>query len=161
MVMAKSGYRTNMEKLVIDAANKYDKACYISFSDPYHIVVEMLENAKVGQEKFIIIDASTDAKESQTISRTTYIVPVKDLFKVYLFLRNLIKEEGIQMMLLDSISALIYKYSELPLEQMLTDLLLEIGAFRCNSSIVVFDEHANHNVVTHLNPFIAKSVYLY
>ena len=159
--MNKSEYRANMEKLVVDSANKYKKACYISFSDPYHIVIELLQNANIGEEKFIVIEASGEVKESKAISKTTYIVPVKDLFKVYLFLRNLIQDEGIEILLLDSISALIYRYSELPLKQMLTDLLLDVGTFRCNSSIVVFNEHANHEVITHLNPLIGKSQFIY
>ena len=158
--MSKSEYRDNMEKIVIDAADKYERACYISFNDPYHIVVKMLENVRVDQEKFIIIDASGNMEEHQDIGKITHVMPVKDLFKVYLFLRNLIKDEGIQLILLDSISALIYKYRELPLKQMLTDLLLEVGTFRCDSSLVVFNEHANHEVVSHLGPFIGKSIVL-
>lgn len=156
--MNKSRYRSNMEQLVADSANTYDKACYISFNDPYHLIVETLENANVEQEKFIIIDASGNVKEYQAVNKTTHVLPIKDLFKVYLFLRNLIKDEGIEMLLFDSLSALIHKHSELPLKQMLTDLLLEVGAFRCNSTIIVLDEHANHDVVTHLAPFIGKNV---
>src|SRR3989344_2345987 len=144
IVTTQSTYRSTMEKLVVDTANKYEKAGYISFSDPYHIVVNMLQNANVGKEKFIIIDASGDVKNSQIISKTAYVVPLKDLFKVYLFLRNLIKDESVEMLLLDSLSALIYRHGELPLKRMLTDLLLEVGTFRCNTSIVVFNEHANH-----------------
>jgi len=43
---------------------------------------------------------------------------------------------------------------------MLTDLLLDVGTFRCNSSIIVFNEHTNHEVITHLEPFIGKSVFM-
>ena len=160
LLMSKFGYKDNMENIVIATSNKYERTCYISFNDPYHIVVKMLENIKVDQEKFIIVDASGNVEVYQTVDKTTHVVPIKDLFKVYLFLRNLIKDEGIQLIILDSISALIYKYSELPLKQMLTDLLLEVGTFRCDSSLIVFNEHAKHEIVSHLEPFIGKSIVL-
>ena len=160
IVVGKSDYRINMEKLVKDAANRYDKACYMSFGDPYHIIIQLLDNAKVHHDRFIIIDASGTDNDTKVVSESTYIIPVKDLFKTYLFLRNIIQEQSIQMLLLDSLSALIDKHNELPLKHMLTNLLLEVGSFRCNSSIVVFDEHAQHEVVSHLGPFIAKTVFL-
>ena len=67
VIMSQPSYKENMENLVIVAAEKYDKACYISFSDPYHLIVEMLENVKVEQEKFIVIDISGHEKERRTI----------------------------------------------------------------------------------------------
>ena len=160
VIVDRSQYRDHMKKLVVDTAKKYKKACYMSFNDPYHIVIEMLDNVNIDKDKFIIIDASGNVKELQFISNTTYVLPVKDLFDVYLFLRNLIKEESIDMLLLDSVSALIYKYNELPLKEMLTNLLLEVGTFRCNSSIVVYKEDANHEVVSHLGPLIGNRFYL-
>ena len=160
VVMGRDNYRDNMQKIVADAAEKYEKACYVSFSDPYHVVVEMMQNANVSEEKFIIIDASGNVKEIMPIGKTKYVVPLKDLFNVYLFLRNLIKDEEIGMLLLDSVSALIYNYNELPLKEMLTDLLLEVGAFRCNSSIVVLDVHMNHEVIEHINPLIGERLIL-
>ena len=158
--ISKSEHRENMEKIVVDAADKYNKACYISFNDPYSIVVQMLDNMNVGQDKFIIIDVSGDVKEYRAVNKTTHIVPIKSLFNVYLFMRDLIKDEGIDLLLIDSLSVLIYRYNDLPLKQMLTDLLLEVGAFRCDSSIVVFNEHLNHEVIEHLDPLIGKRLIL-
>ena len=161
VVMSKNSYRENMENLVLASSRKYEKACYISFSDPYHIVVKMLENVKVEQEKFIVVDVSGSAKERQTVNKTTYVLPTSDLFNLYLFMRNVIIEEGVKMLLLDSISALIYKHNDLNLKGMLTNLLLEVGTHKCDSSIVVFDEHQQHEVIDHLSPFIGRNVMLY
>ena len=161
VIMSQSSYRENMENLVYLSAKKYEKACYISFNDPYHIVVNMLENVNVEKDKFIVVDISGVAKERQTVNKTTYVLPSSDLFNLYLFMRGLINEEGIKVLLIDSISSLIYKYNELNLKGMLTNLLLEAGTQRCDSSIVVFDEHKQHEVVNHLSPFIGKSVVLY
>ena len=158
-VIKQEEYRENIEKIVSHAAGKYEKVCYISFNDPYHVVIEMLRNFK-GHEKFIVIDASGDFKEKQELDRTTYVLPITHLFDVYLFLRNLIKQEGIELLLLDSLSALIYKHNQLPLKEMMTNLLLEVGTLRCGSSIVVFKGDIGHEVVTHLNPFFGQSFIL-
>ena len=91
----------------------------------------MLKNVKADANKFIVIDASTDVKEIKSINRTTYVVNTSDLFNVYLFLRNLINKEEINAILLDSISALIYKHDQPPLKEMMSNLLLEVGSFGC------------------------------
>ena len=155
----KDDYRDNMEIIVSQAAEHYDRACYVSFNDPYHIIVEMLQNLNA-HEKFIVIDASGNAKEIQNPNKTTYILPINDLFDVYLFLRNLIIQESVKMLLIDSISALIIKHEYLPLKEMLTDLLLEVGKLRCESRLIVFKEHANHEVISHLNPLIGNNIFL-
>ena len=82
--MDEEGYRESAEKIIVDTSNIYGKICYISFNNPHHIVVEMLKNVKVDSNKFIVIDASTDAKEVKAINKTTYIVNTSDLFDVYL-----------------------------------------------------------------------------
>ncbi len=160
IVMNRANYRENMEDLVSVSARRYAKACYISVNDPYHIVVQTMERANVSADKFIIVDASENVKENQMIGKTTYTIPVTDLFGVYLFLRNLITNEKVEHLLLDSISALIEKHPRLPLKDMLSNLLLEIGALRCSSSIVVFDDHKGHEVTTNLEPFIASTIHI-
>lgn len=160
VVMERDEYRDNMGKLLTNTANEYERACYISFNDPYHVVIEMIQNANVNEDKFIIIDASGSIKNARNVDKRTYVLPVQDLFNVYLFLRGLIKDEKIKAIILDSVSALIYKYNELPLKEMLTELLLEIGTFKCDTSVVVFNEHHKHEVVTHLSPLIGRSLVL-
>lgn len=107
----------------------------------------------------LTIDASGQVKK-QEISNITYIVNTPDLFNIYLLIRNLIKGEEINAVLIDSISALIYKHDQLPLKEMLTNLLLEIGAFRCDSLVLAFKEHEDHEVLRHLSPFIGRSTFL-
>ena len=159
IIMNPLEYRENVEILVINAAYHYQKACYISLNDPYHIVINMLQNANI-KDKFIVIDASSGVKEELAIDKTTYVLPVESLFNVYIFLRELIQREGIKILLLDSLSALIIKHPKLPLKDMLTNLLLEVGRFRCDSSLFVFTEHSQHEIVKHLEPFIAKNIIL-
>jgi len=160
IVMKPDGYRQNVEGLVVDLAKKYDRACYISFADPYHAVIQLIESVNVTREKFIVIEANGEIKEMQAVNRFAYIVPIQDLFRVYLLLRNLIKAENVQHIVLDNISTLIQKHYELPLKEMLTNLLLEVGSFRCHSSLLVFKIHEEHEVLKHLRPLIAQNVYL-
>ncbi len=66
----------------------------------------------------------------------------------------------IGVVLLDSISALIYKHADLPLKEMLTNLLLEVGTFGCDSYVMAFREHDGHEVIKQLSPFIARTEFL-
>src|SRR3989344_8772278 len=100
-------FKEHMHAIVADLSSKHNRPCYISFNDPYHIIIKMLENANVSHEKFIVVDASTDITER--ISEKTYVLTINDLFNVYLFLKNLIIDERIDTILLDSLSALIVK----------------------------------------------------
>ena len=157
VIVERENYRNSMENIASRTAQKYEKTCYISFSDPYHIVIEMLQNANV-DEKFIVVDATGNVKEITNPHKTAYVLPIEHLFDVYLFLKNLIIDENIKVLLVDSLSALIYKHNQLPLKQMLTNLLLEVGTLRCDSRLVVLKEHLNHEVITHLNPLIGNSI---
>lgn len=156
----RKGYRSGIEKIVGDASNNYSKVCYISFNDPYHIVIEMLKTVKVDTGKFIVIDASSNVKETKVISKTTYVTNIDSLFNVYLFLGNLIKKESINAILLDSISILIYKHNPELLKKMLSNLLLEVGAVGCDSFVLALKEHTNHELLRHLNPFISRNLIL-
>jgi hypothetical protein len=159
--VGRNEFRDHMHSIVSDLSSKHSRPCYISFNDPYHIVIEMLQNANVGHEKFIVIDASSgNVIEQKEISKQTYVLPINDLFNVYLFLKNLIVNERVDTLLLDSLSALIVKHNHLPLKSMMTNLLLEVGALRCSSSIVVFKDHAQHEVVQHLDPMIRNRITL-
>lgn len=160
VIMDKSLYRDSREKLLVEAADKYRKTCYISFDDPYHVVVDIMEGANLGHEKFIIIDASGNTKKSAAISSSTYVLPAADLFEVHLLLKNIIKKESIEMLFLDSLSALIYKYGGMPLKETLMSLLMEVGTLQCSSSLVVFKEHQNHEVVSHLSPLISSRLFI-
>jgi hypothetical protein len=153
-------YRSGVEKIAVDASNNYGRVCYISFNDPHHIVIEMLKNIEADENKFIVIDASKNVKEIQAINKTTYVLNTTDLFDVYLFLRDLIKKEGINAILLDSISALIYRHNQLPLKEMLSNLLLDIGTLGCDSFALALKEHTNHEVLRHLNPLISRNMVL-
>ena len=164
VVTNKVNYKDHMELLVDEVSNNYEKACYISFTDPYHIVIEMLENANIHENKFVVVDATSPVEkllQLEAKKRTTYVFPVNSLFNMYMFLRGVIIENEVKMMLIDSVSALIEKHNEINLKGMLTNLLLEIGTRKCDSSIVVFNEHIEHEVVKHLEPFIAKNRVLY
>jgi len=146
--------------LCIWAMKKYEKACYITFNETYQFIVNMLEDSPVDEDKFFIVDASRKVKKQENINRKTIVIPIDDLFNVYLFLRSLIKDEKINCILVDSISALIDKHSDLPLKEMLTDLLLEVGRAECDTSLVVSSRDINHDVVSHLRPLITKSMSL-
>ncbi|HLG24037.1 MAG TPA: hypothetical protein VI564_03870 [Candidatus Nanoarchaeia archaeon] len=160
IIMNKSGYRTNIRKLAVDTAQANEKSCYISLKDPYNIVIEMLERAEIEEEKFVVVEANDEASEIENINSRTYVLPIEGLFNVYLFFRDLIKTEGINHVIFDSLSVLIDNHSNLPVKSMMTNLMLEIGALKCSTSIVVLDNHANHDVVGHLSPLFAKNIYM-
>src|SRR3989344_2043241 len=110
--MNKDSYKDNISFLAAQLSENHDKSCYISFNDPYHIVIDILQGANV-HEKYIIVDATSGAKEVRTINENTYVVSLDSLFDVYVFLSNVIKQENISMLLFDSLSALIDKHSTL------------------------------------------------
>jgi len=155
VILQGSQYETAVAALVREADKRYDTVCYISFRDAYHIVVEMLKQNVADEENYVIVDASETIRGRGSSSRT-HIIPVEDLFKVYLFLRSLIKDENIDYVIVDSLSALIEKHSNLPLKEMLTDLLLEFGRANCDSSLVILPHHKTHEVIGHLQPMIFK-----
>ena len=160
IVMKTEGYRQNVEGIVLNIAHKFDRACYISFADPYHAVIQLIESVNVSKDKFIVIESNGEIKETQIVNRFAYQVPIQDLFRVYLLLRNLIKSENVEHIVLDNISTLILKHYELPLKEMLTNLLLEVGSFRCQSSLLVFKMHEDHEVLNHLKPMIAQRIHI-
>ncbi len=152
----KDKYKQSVEKIISSNLDNYNKLCYISFNDPHHIIIKMLKNINADTEKFIVVDASRNVDNLKAINNVAYIMNVNQLFDVYLFLRNLIKKEKIEAIFIDSISALIYKHNQLPLKEMLTTLLLEIGSFNCDSLFLAFKEHTNHEVLNHINGFIGR-----
>jgi hypothetical protein len=150
-------YSPSMEKLIVEVANGYEKSCYISFKDSCTIVVGMLQQANVDKNKFIVVESNDNIKNSESVSHSAYTIPINDLFNVYLFLKGLIENENVKSILLDSVSVLIKDYNQLPLKEMLTTLLLDVGAQKCDTHLVVFNSHSDHEVVRHLSPFFAKS----
>ena len=160
LVMNKYNYKTNIRRLAIDTSIANEKSCYISLKDPYHIVVEMLENADIEDQKFVVIEANGEAREIENINSRTYVLPIESLFNVYVFLRDLIKTEGIKHVIFDSLSALIENHPDFQLKDMMTNLMLEVGALKCSTSIIVLDNHSGHEVVSHLSPLFAKNIYM-
>ena len=146
----------HLRPLLQDAATKYARSAYISFDDPFQLVIGLLEFSAIGKEKFVVIDSTQRTGDVRTMNETTYVIPVHDLFNVYMHLRSIIEREGIQFLLLDSLSTLIEKHQELPIKEMCTDLLLEVGRMGCDTSIVVFHRHAEHEVVNHLQSLISR-----
>jgi hypothetical protein len=155
--MGKESYKDNITFLAAQLAEKHSKACYISFNDPYHIVIDILQDANV-HHKYIVVDASSGTKDVHAVNSNTYVVSVDSLFDVYVFLSNVIKQESVSMLLVDSLSSLIDKHSTLPLKEMMTNLLLQVGAMKCSTNIIAFNHHLNHEVVSHLNPLIAGNL---
>ena len=160
IVTNKVNYRYHVQMLVNEAAGNYEKACYVSFTNPFEVIVEMIDNANVEQNKFIVIEANGEVVNTTAVTNRIYIMPIRDLFEVYMMVRNLIKNEGVEHVLIDSLSTLISKYGNLPLKETITNLLLEIGTFRCGTSIILFNEHQEHEVVDHLKPLIGRREYL-
>ncbi|MBR9693364.1 hypothetical protein GOV07_05585 [Candidatus Woesearchaeota archaeon] len=147
-------YMTTIARM---AARQYNRACYISFNKRYDFVIDLLERASLGKE-FFVIDSSPKAKEMKSISKTTYVIPVEELFKVYLFLRKLIIKHKVDYIMIDSLSALIRYHGELPLKDMMTNLILEIGRWGVDSTITVESIHRDHPVVKHLEPLITRQL---
>jgi hypothetical protein len=160
IIMSGTDTKPYMMAMVRSAARQYSKACYISFNDTYDVVLDMLGKAVPGVNMFVVIDSSPGTKEAQTISKQAYLVPITELFNVYLFLRKLIMEEHIQYLLIDSISALIRNHPDLPLKEMMTSLLLEIGKFECDTTIAVEAKDEMHDVVKSLMPLFRKQLYM-
>ena len=155
--MNKESYKEDIPFLEAELSKKHDKSCYISFNDPYHIVIDILQDVNV-HHKYFVIDATSSNNEVRAINENTYVVSLDSLFDVYVFLSNVIKEEKVSMLFFDSLSALIEKHSSLPLKEMITNLLLQVGSMRCATNIVVFNHHMNHEVIEHLNPMISGNL---
>ncbi len=157
----KALYTETIRGLIKDAAHEYDKTCYISFNDPFNIVVRFFETIHgLDLDKFIIVDSSGKEVSKKSINMQTYVVPIHDVFRTYLFLRDIIREQNVQHIFIDSLSALIHRFSDMPLKRMISDLLLEVGQYKCDTSMVVFHEHLDHDIVQGLSPFIGKNVRL-
>jgi hypothetical protein len=155
------GYKGIVEKIVTQTSDKYDKACYISIKDSHQIIIKMIDDMRhVDSTKFIVIDASKDVGEVKAIDEKTFLISIPTLFNVYLFLKDLIQTENVNALILDSVSHLINRHPTLPLKDMLTNLLLEVGSLRCDSVIFANAEHKDHEVVRNLDPFIAKTIVL-
>ena len=152
-------YRQNVQRLVNEISKSSEKSCYISFNDPYNIIVELIKEADP-HKSFIVLDASQPAKFVHEVNKETYVLPLEHIFSTYLFLRNLVMQQGVSMVLIDSLSALINKHPDLPLQRMLSDLLLEIGTMKCSSSLIVLKDHAEHNVVSHIMPMVGRNIYM-
>ena len=154
-------YSNIVKRIVTETSNNYQKSCYISIKEPHQIIIRMLGGIdKVDINKFIVVDASKDVEEIQVVDERTFIINIPTLFNVYLFLRDLIQKENVNAILLDSVSALINKHPKLPLKDMLTNLLLEVGTFKCDSVVFANTSHKEHEVIKHLEPFIAKTMVL-
>jgi hypothetical protein len=155
-------YINIVKRITTETSKNYQKSCYISIKDPHHIIIRMLNDIdEVDMNKFIVVDASKDVEEIQAIDKRTFVVNIPTLFNVYLFLRDLIQKENINAILLDSVSALIDKHPKLPLKDMLTNLLLEVGTFKCDSVVFANNSHKEHEVIKHIEPFIAKTMVLW
>jgi hypothetical protein len=153
-------YRLGVESTMIAISGKYRKLCYISFNDSHNIIIRMLDRVKVSKDKVVVVDASKNVKGMQTLNDWTYIINTQDLFNVYLYLRNLILDHNIDAIFLDSLSALIVKHNQLPLKEMLENLLLEVGGFKCDTYSLALNEHERHEVLEHLNPLIGQRLVL-
>jgi len=154
-----ASYQENIRNLVVKMAQQYNKTCYISFNDPFNIVVRFLETIPaLPQEKFIVVDASSNLHAKKAIDMRTYTVPVHDIFRVYLFLRDIVANEKVNHLFLDSLSALIHKFPELPLQRSMTDFMLEVGSWKCDTSMVLFREHEQHPLPQSLAPFLSRNI---
>ena len=152
-------YSNVVNSLVSDASDKYQRICYISFNDPFNVVVNFLEKSRNADEsKFIVVDASTQQNQNEAINEGTYTIPTQDIFRTYMLLRELIMDHGVDLLLMDSISALIKKFHNFPLQRMITDLYLEVGGYRCDTQSIIFDEHTDHDITHALRPFVSKNV---
>jgi hypothetical protein len=160
LIMSNKDSMPYMMAMVRSAMRQYEKSCYISFNETYNVILDMLGRTVPGVNMFVVIDASPKSKKKQTISQQVYVIPITELFNVYLFLRQLIIDEGIQYLLIDSLSALIRYHPDLPLKEMMINLILEIGKLGCDSTIAVEQKDEFHEVVKQLMPLIKKQIYL-
>lgn len=154
----KEDYRKGVEKVVTDTSGRYKKTCYITFNDSQNIVIKMLEETNIDTGRFVVVDASNKTKDTEDLRNKSYVVDTADLFNVYMFMRNLIVDEKIDAVIIDSVSALIIKHKNMPLKKMITNLLLEIGSFKCDSMVLAFKNHYEHEVLQHIEPLISKNV---
>lgn len=157
----RTDYVQAVESILRVADRDSQNACFISFNSPYNVVVNFLGGLdNLDAEKFVVIDASNTLNNRKKIDHKTYTLPFNDLFKVYLFLREVIQNNQVDFALVDSISALIHKFSDFPLKRMMSDLLLEMGTQKCKTSLMVFKEHSNHDIVKSIAPLVGHNISL-
>jgi len=152
-----SEYDTRIRALVLDTVRSYERVCYVSFNETYEIAIEFLERAPILPTAYTVIIANRHVTQTRALNDRTIIMRLTDLFNVYLYLRSIITERGIRHLIIDNLSALIAHNNELPLKEMITDLLLDIGRLQCAATIIAFTQDRDHEVVTNLEPFISRT----
>ena len=160
LVIPDVDYREKMVETAGILSKKYNKVLYISVNKPYEKLISEFKQDKINTDKFHFIDCITKTvKDTPSTKNCTYVSSPKALDEIQTTILDVLKEQRIDVALVDSPSSLTIYYEHMGVLQFMHRLITSLIIARCKG-IFPFQKEGAGPVRRSIEMFTDKVAYL-
>ncbi|MFH0956400.1 MAG: hypothetical protein V1813_00905 [Candidatus Aenigmatarchaeota archaeon] len=151
-------YREAMKSVVEFSARKIGRVCYVTLNDPYESITQKLGEAA---ENILFIDCVTSTIKPPAPKKGVMFVSSPRAFtEISLAVKKAIKEEKVDLVVLDSISALMVYEKSVGVLKFIHSLILTCREGNMSIIFVILKEDVDVSMLKDLTMFVDKVVEL-
>jgi KaiC/GvpD/RAD55 family RecA-like ATPase len=156
-----AGYAEGVEEIVAFASRRWKKICLVSLTRPYSVLLEAFKHRHLDTSRILIVDAvSWAAEPAQRVKGVVFVSGPGAITELGLRIGDLLKTEGPDFLLFDSISVLTIYVEELEVLKFVHMLVSRTRSKQCCTVFTALQGDANSQVVKNLCMF-ADGVFQY
>jgi hypothetical protein len=154
----------NYNEILIDVAGmvsrEYEKILYLSVSKSYDELMREFTKNKIGADRFLFIDCITGtSKDVQSAKNCVYVSSPKAMDEMHRAILDILKEHKINLMLIDSPSALLTYRERMDVLKFIHLLVTKLTFLECKS-IIPFRKESSGPMRRSIEMFVDETVHV-
>lgn len=157
-------YNRRILDTIVKISKKPKKLVYITFNKTANVVIQMLKSKNIETKKFFFIDSvtlnSSSKKSKKELPNVSSIGPLESIDSTTFLLdkiKNLVLKEGVDTIILDSVSSMFIYLDEDYILAWLEDLISFSDENNVNLFLFVLEDDANKKTIKQLEMRLNKS----
>lgn len=150
-------YREGMENLMEFSLKKFRKTCYVTLNDPFETIVGKLDGKEITKMFFIDCVAST-VKTPEHEKNVIFVSSPRALTEISIAMKKVIEMDGVESVILDSISAMLVYEQSLNVIKFVHNQVLTCREANLVSFFVILREDVSEELMKDLTMFVDKII---
>jgi len=126
MIIKGKDYSRVLTDLHKKISKKFERICVVTVSKPYNILIKQLQDEGIDHTKYCFIDCSSKKEEVKEPPLCDSISSPQSLTQIAIAISKTIKNKHIDLIMLDSISALLLYNDELSVTKSLNNIMASL-----------------------------------
>lgn len=161
-VLAVTGAPNSFHDIILDAAEKYNKICYISINKPYYSFLDYFSIHKINPKKFFFIDCITKTviKQPKKSDNCLFVSSPAAFDEINESVQKTLQKKKFDLLIFDSLSSLLIYQQELFITRFMHGLTAMVKGFHNKAVFIVLEKDIGMELARNMGMLMSKTIYL-